>query len=112
MPAWWPADPGPTDPITITSDFSALRGVTSVSAPPGQPIAATQFLQGSVLWDRRTDRLGVAPGPSLERAGLSGRVFMDLNANGIREVGEPAVPNASVLVGSLSARSVSSGAYH
>ena len=37
---------------------------------------------------------------------------MDLNANGIREVGEPAVANARVLVGSLSARSDSTGAYH
>src|SRR5438034_757988 len=109
---WLRGDAGPTYTITITSYFSALRGVTSVSAPPGQPIAATQFLQGSVLWDRRTDRLGVAPGPSLERSGLSGRVFMDLNANGIREVGEPAVANARVLVGSLSARSASTGAYH
>ncbi len=109
---WLRGDAGPTYTITITSYFSALRGVTSVSAPPGQPIAATQFLQGSVLWDRRTDRLGVAPGPSLERSGLSGRVFMDLNANGIREVGEPAVANVRVLVGSLSARSDSTGAYH
>jgi len=55
--------------------------------------------------------VGVAPGPSLERSGLSGRVFMDLNANGIRDVGEPAVANAHVLVGSLSARTDSSGAY-
>ncbi len=109
---WLRGDAGPTYTITITSYFSALRGVTSVSAPPRQPIAATQFLQGSVLWDRRTDRLGVAPGPSLERSGLSGRVFMDLNANGIREVGEPAVANARVLVGSLSGRSDSTGAYH
>ncbi len=109
---WLRGDAGPTYTITITSYFSALRGVTSVSAPPGQPVTATQFLQGSVLWDRRTDRLGVAPGPSLERSGLSGRVFMDLNADGIREVGEPAVANARVLVGSLSARSDSTGAYH
>jgi len=36
---------------------------------------------------------------------------MDLNANGIRDVGEPAVANARVLVGSLSTRTDSSGAY-
>ena len=102
---------GLTYTVTVTSYFSAMRAVTSVLAPPGQPVSATQFLQGSVLWDRRTDRLGVAPGPSLERSGLSGRVFMDVNANGIRDVGEPAVANARVLVGSLSARTDSSGAY-
>src|SRR6267378_1624986 len=102
---------GLTYTVTVTSYFSAMRAVTSVLAPPGQPVSATQFLQGSVLWDRRTDRLGVAPGPSLERSGLSGHVFMDLNANGIRDVGEPAVAAARLLVGSLSASTDSSGAY-
>jgi hypothetical protein len=97
--------------MTVTSYFSAMRAVTSVLAPPDQPVSATQFLQGSVLWDRRTDRLAVAPGPSLERSGLSGHVFMDVNANGIRDVGEPAIANARVLVGSLSTRTDSGGAY-
>ena len=102
---------GLTYTLTVTSYFSAMRAVTSVLAPPGQPVSGNQFLQGSVLWDRRTDRLSVAPGPSLERSGLSGHVFMDLNANGIRDVGEPAIANARVLVGSLSAGTDSSGAY-
>jgi hypothetical protein len=102
---------GLTYTMTVTSYFSAMRAVTSVLAPPDQPVSATQFLQGSVLWDRRTDRLAVAPGPSLERSGLSGHVFMDVNANGIRDVGEPAIANARVLVGSLSTRTDSGGAY-
>jgi hypothetical protein len=108
---WLRGDAGLTYTVTVTSYFSAMRAVTSMLAPPGQPVSATQFLQGSVLWDRRTDRLGVAPGPSLERSGLSGRVFMDLNANGIRDAGEPAIANARVLVGSMSARTDSSGDY-
>src|SRR6266576_3522927 len=102
---------GLTYTMTVTSYFSAIRAVTSVLAPPDQPVSATQFLQGSVLWDRRTDRLAVAPGPALERSCLAGHVFMDVNANGIRDVGEPAIANARVLVGSLSARTDSGGAY-
>jgi hypothetical protein len=109
---WQRGNAGPTYTLTLTSYFSALRAVTAILAPPGQPVSGTQFLQGSVLWDRRTDRLAVAPGPSLERSGLSGRVFMDENANGIRDSGEPAVMNARILVGSLSTRSDSAGAYH
>ncbi|HEV8381368.1 MAG TPA: carboxypeptidase regulatory-like domain-containing protein [Gemmatimonadales bacterium] len=109
--SWLRGAAGLTYTVTVTSYFSALRAVTSVLAPPGEPVSATQFVQGSVVWDRRTDRLGVAPGPSLERSGLSGRVFLDVNANGIRDVGEPAVANARVLVGSLSARTDSTGAY-
>jgi len=109
---WLRGDAGLTYTLTVTSYFSALRAVTSVLAPPGQPVSATQFLQGSVLWDRRTDRVDVAPGPSLERSGLSGRVFMDVNTNGLRDVGEAGVANARVLVGSLSTRTDSTGAYH
>ncbi len=100
---WLRGDAGLTYTVTVTSYFSAMRAVTSMLASPGQPVSATQFLQGSVLWD--------PPGPSLERSGLSGRVFMDVNANGIRDAGEPAIPNARVLVGSMSARTDSSGAY-
>jgi len=37
---------------------------------------------------------------------------MDVNANGIRDAGEPGVANAQVLIGSLSARTDSTGAYH
>lgn len=109
---WLRGVAGLTYTLTVTSYFSALRAVTSVLAPPGQPVSASQYVQGSVLWDRRTERLGVAPGPSLERSGLSGRVFLDENANGIRDVGEPAVANARVLIGSLAARSDAGGAYH
>ncbi len=108
---WLRGDRGLTYTLSVTSYLTALRAVTSVLAPPGQPVSATQFLQGSVLWDRRTARLGVAPGPSLERSGLSGVVFMDENANGLRDVGEPGVVNARVLAGSHSTRSDPAGAY-
>lgn len=110
--SWLRGNPGLTYTVTLTSYFQAMRAVTSVLAAPGQPVSATQFLQGSVLWDGRTQRLGVAPGPSLERSGLSGHVFLDENANGVRDLGEPPVANARVFIGSLSARSDSTGAYH
>jgi len=109
---WLRSAAGLTYTLTVTSYLPAVRAVTSVLAPPGQAVSATQSVQGSVLWDRRTERLGVAPGPSLERSGLAGHVFMDENANGVRDPGEPAVANARVLIGSLTARSDSSGAYH
>jgi len=110
--SWLRGDAGLTYTLTITSTFAAMRGVTSMLAPPGEPVTATQFLQGSVLWDRRANHLAVAPGPALERSGLSGRVFMDVNANGIRDIGEPPVVNARVFVGTFAARTDSTGAYH
>lgn len=110
---WQRGDAGPTYSLVLTSYLPAARAVTALTAPPrGRgPVTGTQFVQGSVLWDRRAGRLGVAPGPSLERSGLSGRVFLDENANGLRDVGEPGLGNVRVLVGSVSARTDSSGAY-
>jgi hypothetical protein len=81
-------------------------------APPGEPVSGTQYLQGSVLWDRRTGRLGVAPGPALQRAGLAGRVFLDKNANGIRDPDEPGISQAHVLIGSRTAATDADGLYH
>jgi hypothetical protein len=102
---------GATYTLTVTSYLPAARAVTAVAAPPRGPVTGTQFVQGSVLWDRPAGRLGVAPGPSLERSGLSGHVFLDENANGRRDIGEPGLANVRVLVGSISARSDSAGAY-
>ena len=109
--AWQRGSAGLTYSITVTSYFSAIRAVTALLAPPGQGVSGSQFVQGSVLWDRQAGRLGVAPGPSLERSGISGHVFLDENGNGVRDVGEPSVANARVLVGSLGTQSDSVGAY-
>ncbi len=102
---------GMTYTLSLTSYLPAVRAVTAVAATPGAPVTGSQFVQGSVVWDRQAGRVGVAPGPSLERSGLSGRVFLDENANGLRDVGEPGLANVQVLVGSVGARSDSSGGY-
>lgn len=108
---WQRGDAGLTYSLTLTSYLTALRAVTAVSAPPGRAVSGTQFVQGSLLWDRESGRLGVAPGPSLERSGLAGRVFMDENANGRRDLGEPGIPNARIYIGSVTTRSDSTGGY-
>lgn len=108
---WQRGDAGLTYSLTLTSALSAARAVTAAIAPPGRPVSATQFVQGSLLWDRRAGRVGVAPGPALERAGLSGRVFLDENANGVRDAGEPGLPRVRVLAGSLGTSTDSTGAF-
>jgi hypothetical protein len=112
--SWQRGDAGLTHSLTVTSSLAAVRAVTAVVAPPGQPITGTQFVQGSVLWDQSgpgAGRLGVAPGPALERSGLSGRVFLDDNANGIRDPGEPGLRDVRLIVGSLGTRTDSTGGY-
>ena len=108
---WRRGDAGLTYSLVLTSYLPAARAVTAITAAPGGPATGTQFVQGSVLWDRPAGRLSVAPGPSLERSGLSGHVFLDENGNGRRDVGEPGVANARILVGSVGARTDSAGGY-
>lgn len=108
---WRRETPGLTWSAALTSSFPAFRAVTSATAPPGRPVSGTQFVQGSVLWDRASGRLDVAPGPALERSGLSGSVFLDENANGRRDLGEPGLAGVRLLVGSLGTVTDSSGGY-
>ena len=108
---WRRGDAGLSYSLVLTSYLPAARAVTAVMAPPQGAVTGTQFVQGSLLWDRPAGRLSVAPGPSLERSGLSGRVFLDENADGRRDVGEPGLGNVRVLVGSVGTTTDSSGGY-
>jgi len=101
--------PGATFTLTLSSYLPVVRTLTLVSAPTAGVPTASQFVQGSVLWNRSDGRLTYAPGPALQRAGLTGRVFLDQNGDGRWEAGEPVVPDVRVLVGTSTARSDSSG---
>src|SRR2546430_4139645 len=101
--------PGATFTLTLSSYLPAVRTLPLVSAPTAGGPTASQFVQGSVLWDRSDGRLAYAPGPALQRAGLTGRVFLDQNGDGRWEDGAPVVPDLRVLVGTSRARSGSSG---
>ncbi len=97
--------------LLLAANLPFLRSYSAVTAPSGGPALATHFVQGAVLWDRATRRPRPAPGPSLERSGIAGTVFVDENGNGRHDPAEPAVPNVRVLVGSGSARSDSRGLF-
>jgi hypothetical protein len=108
---WLRGGSGATLTLTLTTYLSALRAYTTVSAPTGGTVTGSQYLQGSLLWDRATGRLATAPGPSLERSGVSGRVFLDANGNGIADPGEVGVPGVRVRVGTASTVSDSDGTF-
>lgn len=83
---------------SLTAELSALRSVSQWFAPEGERGDMVQYLQGSLLWDEAEGRLRTASLPSLERAGISGVVFLDENGNGVRDPGEPGIPGVRVLV--------------
>ncbi|HVH08464.1 MAG TPA: hypothetical protein VM736_01605 [Gemmatimonadales bacterium] len=109
--SWLRGGGGATLSLTLTSYLSALRSYTTVSAPAGGPVTGTQYVQGSVLWDGATGRLATAPGPSLERSGVSGRVFLDQNGDGVQEPGEPGLAGVRVRVGTSTAVSDAHGEF-
>jgi hypothetical protein len=108
---WLRGARGPFLQFTLNTYLPAVRSYTTVTAPSGAPATVSQLVQGSVLWDRPSGHLATAPGPSIERAGLAGRVFRDLNFNGRWDAGEPGVAGVRVLVGSKMATSDSDGTF-
>ena len=108
---WQRGSRGPLIQVTLNTYLSAMRSYTTMSAAAGSPATVSQLVQGSVLWDRAGGRLATAPGPSIERAGVAGRVFIDQNQNGRHDPDEPAVAGVRVVVGSRLAVSDSQGSF-
>ncbi len=101
---------GPLATFTMSRDLSAFRSYTSATMSRGSS-SALQSVQGSALLSRGERRPQFVTGPSLQRTGVSGVVFLDRNANGRRDAGEPAVPGVQVQVGTGWARSDAEGRY-
>lgn len=96
--------------LTLSRDLSALRSYTTASAS-GSALSATQSLQGSALLAPGQHRPQFVTGPSLQRTGVAGTVFLDRNLNGVRDAGEPVVPGITVQVGNGWARTDADGRY-
>jgi hypothetical protein len=109
--SWLRGAGAPSFTLTISSAFDALRTFTSVAAQSGAPTSVTQYVQGSVLYDRTRGGIAFDAGPSLQRSGIGGVVFLDLNGNGVRDAGEEGLPNVRVQIGTGSAVSDSAGTY-
>ena len=80
-----------------------LRSTTSVDASPVGPASANTLIEGSTLYNGARGGWELAPGPSLERAGIAGRVFVDANGNGRRDADEAGLGGVRVRVGSETA---------
>ncbi|HJS47815.1 MAG TPA: hypothetical protein VJ773_07510, partial [Gemmatimonadales bacterium] len=96
--------------VAISSAFPALRAGASVASAPGGAVT-TQYVQGSLVWNRPAGRLAPTPGPSLERAGVAGRVFIDRDGDGRRGPDESGLGGVRLAVGGTSATTDSLGRY-
>ena len=101
----------PSFDLSLTTALSALRAVSHNSWDPQAGVSGTQVLEGSVLWDRRRGRVDFGHGRSLGRAGISGVVFFDANADGVQGEGEEGLANVLLRVGSRAVVTDSSGRF-
>jgi hypothetical protein len=97
--------------LFVSTRLPSLRATTSLMAPAGGDPSVSQFVQGSVLYDPDRRQVAFASGPSLERAGISGRVFLDVNGDRRWQDGEQTLHGVRVRAGFVTAVSDSSGRY-
>jgi hypothetical protein len=84
--------------LSLVSQFDAFRSASLVTAPTGgQSARLDQSVGGSVVWSRSAD-MALSSEPGLDRGGIAGRVFLDVNADGRRQDDEPVLPGTRVLV--------------
>ena len=96
--------------LAVSRDLNALRSYTSATmSRDGSSVQ--QSVQGSAILAPASRRPQFVTGPSLQRAGVAGVMFLDRNADGRRDPGEPVVPGVRVQVGTGSARSDADGRY-
>lgn len=107
----WSRLQGKTLALNVAANLATIRSLTGLTRAGGQTVA-TQFVQGSVLYNRETNQLRLAAGPSLERAGIAGKVFLDQNGNGRYDQGESPLPNVRVSIGMETRFTDGKGEYH
>ena len=109
--AWQRHTRGATVSALLAAELPSLRAYSTITAPRGTPATTSHYLQGSAIYDREHGAVAFAPGPSLQRAGLSGFVFLDLNDDGRRGANEPVIPEVRLQVGMGSTTTNRNGEY-
>jgi len=109
---WHRGSPGTTFTFSLVSYLPTLQATTTAVAPTEGPGGVVQTVQGALIYDAAQGRVTANPNPGIQRAGVSGTVFQDDNANGRHDPGEPGAGGVRVLVGSFSTRTDSLGRYH
>ena len=97
--AAWTRGLGTSLSLFLSTQLPTVRATTSVTAPSRGDATVSQFIQGSVLYEPSRRHVAFASGPSLERSGLSGRVFLDGNGDGRYQPGEQLINGVRVRAG-------------
>ncbi|HEX5634659.1 MAG TPA: hypothetical protein VFX50_15560, partial [Gemmatimonadales bacterium] len=93
-------------------ELPTVRSYTTVTAGAGARPLATQYVSGSAIYNPSRHGVDFSGTSARARGGLTGRVFLDANANGTFDRGEEPLAGVRVIVGQVFATSDSSGTYH
>lgn len=106
----WSRGMGTVFTMVLSTTLSSVRAYSTFQTGP-TGTDATQYVQGSVLYNPEQRRLALSAGPAVQRSGVSGQIFLDANGNGLREDDEELLPDVRVRVGNITALSDSQGNY-
>jgi hypothetical protein len=96
---WEHTLPGPIFTLSLVSQLNVMRATSLVTASEVEPARLDQSVGGSVVWSSGRAAPVFSSEPSLDRGGVGGQVFVDLNADGRRQDDEPGAPGTRVMVG-------------
>ncbi len=109
--SWYRGARGANLSLLIAAELPSFRSYTTLTAGGGQPAQGSQYVQGSAIYNPARGGVDLTPGPSLQRGGVTGRIFLDENGNGKFDRDEPPLPGVRIVVGPVYATSDSNGAY-
>jgi hypothetical protein len=109
--AWYPQVRGATLSALLALELPGARATSVATRAPDGPVTLANYAQGALLLDHAHRDIAFVVGPAMQRAGVSGRVFMDLNDNGRFDKEEPVVPGVRIQVGTNFAASDGRGLY-
>jgi hypothetical protein len=97
---WERTLPGPIFTLSLVSQLDVVRSTSMMTAPSGTgETRLDQSVAGSVVWSRGGGAPLFSSEPSLDRGGVGGRVFLDLNGDRRWQLDEPSAPGTRLLVG-------------
>lgn len=106
---WQRGTDGITFEVGLATTLDALRGVSRNRINTAEGTRGTQTVEGSLIYERRRSRISFADGRALGRAGLTGVLFYDANANGVQDDDETAVIGVRIKIGPRTVATDSTG---
>jgi hypothetical protein len=106
----WMRGTGTSFTLVLSTSLRSVRAFSTFSSGPAGT-DAVNYVQGSVLYNPERRQIALASGPSVQRAGVAGQVFLDANGNGRHDAGEELLSDVRVRVGNITSVSDSQGRY-